>query len=162
MQTILNSCDLSSPALLWPCASHCLSWQHPVACMLTRWKGCRHKALLACRRRIPWHACSMLHALMPLGGADTRREALAVEVLRRSANQTSNLPKIGSAFHQARLSVPGLKAWFVPRAAIFQVRPRRPHMPCLQLMSSSGSNTAKPNAAASCGSLWWLFLSSSI
>ena len=54
----------------------------------------------------------------------TRREALAVEVLRRSANQTSNLPKVGSAFHQARLSVPGLKAWFVPRSAFFQVRLR--------------------------------------
>ncbi len=51
-----------------------------------------------------------------------RREAIVIEVLRRSANQTSNLPKIGSAFHQARLSVPGLKAWFVPRSALFEVQ----------------------------------------
>ena len=76
----------------------------------------------------------MLGSVLPLVGADTRREALAIEVLRRSANQTSNLPKVGSAFHQARLSVPGLKAWFVPRSAIFQVR--LCHTPVCSWMSS--------------------------
>lgn len=53
--------------------------------------------------------------------ADVRREAITLEVLRRSVNQTSNLPKIGSSLHQARLSVPGLKAWIAQRPALFQV-----------------------------------------
>ena len=53
--------------------------------------------------------------------ADVRREALTLEVLRRSVNQTSNLPKIGSSLHQARLSVPGLKTWIAQRPALFQV-----------------------------------------
>ena len=53
--------------------------------------------------------------------ADVRREAITLEVLRRSVNQTSNLPKIGSSLHQARLSVPGLKTWIAQRPALFQV-----------------------------------------
>ncbi|KAK9845978.1 hypothetical protein WJX81_007519 [Elliptochloris bilobata] len=55
--------------------------------------------------------------------AETRREAIAIEVLRRSANRTSNLPKVGTALHQARLSTPGLKAWLALRPELFQLLP---------------------------------------
>ena len=86
---------------------------------------------------------SWFHFVLVLAGAEVRREALAIEVLRRSANQTSNLPKVGSAFHQARLSVPGLKAWFIPRSAIFQVRLRRPRVPCMRLTSEACQQYSK-------------------
>ena len=96
---------------------------------------CRSKAPSLGEMRLPWHACIVIPHCV--AGAELRREALAIEVLRRSANQTSNLPKVGSAFHQARLSVPGLKAWFIPRSAIFQVRLRRPQVPHLRLTSEA-------------------------
>jgi len=58
--------------------------------------------------------------------ADVRREALMLEVLRASAGQMTNLPKLGLAFHAARLPAPGLKAWLAARPALVRVRPRSP------------------------------------
>ena len=117
---------------------------------------CRSKARLLGEMRLPWRACIMIPHCV--AGAELRREALAIEVLRRSANQTSNLPKVGSAFHQARLSVPGLKAWFIPRSAIFQVPLRPRGCPVCKGRQRHGSSTVEVVAAASC-SLQPLFLS---